>query len=91
LLGAALENFPLEKKLFLVPRRYTTKIVCASRADWAFSQGSKGIIKFLHISFEDQRKHDILRFYLGRFEQQVIINFTYRSSKLSLSSMEKHG
>ncbi len=28
------------------------------------------------ITFEDQRKHDILRFYLGRFEQQVIINST---------------
>ncbi len=34
------------------------------------------IIAVAHITFENQRKHEILRFYLGRFEQQVIINFT---------------
>jgi hypothetical protein len=38
--------------------------------------GRKGIIKFQHITFEDQRKHDILRLYLETFNQQVIINFT---------------
>ncbi len=38
--------------------------------------GSRGIIKFKHFTFEDQSKHDILRFYLGRFEQQAINNFT---------------
>jgi hypothetical protein len=30
----------------------------------------------LSITFEDQRKHDSLRLYLGRFELQVINNFT---------------
>jgi hypothetical protein len=36
--GAALENFLLEKKKNLFGSKYTAKIVCAGCADWAISQ-----------------------------------------------------
>jgi len=38
------------------------------------NRGSRGIIKFQHNITVETLKHDILRFYLGRFQQQVPTN-----------------